>query len=105
MSELLSAPLTFSQLLRADNKFTDRDFMKVLSIGHPKLKSREANPSLFTVGELILLAALIKRPIEEVMKVVLDQVARDEQAANKREEAIEQAVGRKYPLRKPKASN
>lgn len=98
-------PQSFSKLLRAGNKFTDRDFMKVLSMGHPTLKRREADPSLFTVGELLVLAKLIDQPIKEVMKVVLEQVTKDREAEEKREEAIEQAAGRKYFPRKPKVSN
>ncbi|WP_324680127.1 hypothetical protein [Hymenobacter sp. GOD-10R] len=97
-------PKTFSELLREGNQFTDRDFMKVLAMGHPKLKSREADPSLFTVGELMLLAKLINTPIKQVMTVVLDQIARDTDAEQKREQAVEQAVGRKYYPRKLKSS-
>lgn len=93
---------TFSQLLRADNRFTDRDFMKALGMGHPKLKSREADPSLFTVGELMLLSSLIGRPIKEVMRVVLAQAEHNPQVAEKSKEAQEQVVGRKYHPRKAK---
>ncbi len=89
---------TFSQLLRADNRFTDRDFMKALGMGHPKFKSREADPSLFTVGELMLLATLIK----DVMRVVLVQAEHNPQVAEKSKEAQEQVVGRKYHPRKAK---
>ena len=96
-------PQTFSQLLRADNHFTDRDFMKALGMGHPKLKRREADPSLFTVGELVLLANLIGHSIQEVMRVVLTQVEHDPQIAEKSKEAQQQVVGRKYYPRKPKA--
>ena len=95
-------PLTFSQLLREDNKFTERDFMKVLGISHTKLKRLEADPSLFTVHDLLVLAQLIEKPIKRVMAIVLDQTAQDEQAAQEREEAVKQATGRKYSPRKPK---
>ncbi|MBC6992491.1 hypothetical protein [Hymenobacter sp. BT491] len=100
--ETLGHAQTFSQLLREGNKFTDRDFMKVLAMGHPKLKRREADPSQFTVGELLVLATLIGRPITEVMKVVLAQVTSNKEAAQKREEAVELAAGRKYFPRQPK---
>lgn len=93
---------TFSQLLRADNRFTDRDFMKALGMGHPKLKSREADPSLFTVGELMLLAALIGHPIQEVMRIVLAQAEHNPQVADKSKEAQKQVVGRKYYPRNAK---
>lgn len=95
-------PQTFSQLLREGNRFTDRDFMKVLGIGHPALKRRQADPSLFSVAELLLLATLLGRPIKQVLKLVLEQVATDPEAAQKREEAVEQAVGRQRFPRPPK---
>ncbi|GGF27107.1 hypothetical protein [Hymenobacter cavernae] len=95
-------PPTFTELLREGNKFTDRDFMKVLGISHTKLKRLEADPSLFTVNDLMVLALLIEKPIKKVMAVVLEQVAQDEQAAQEREEAVKQATGRKYYPRKPK---
>jgi transcriptional regulator with XRE-family HTH domain len=95
-------PQTFSQLLREGNKFTDRDFMKVLATSHTKLKRLEADPAQFTISDLMLLAQLIERPIKEVMKVVMAQAERDEEAAEKRGEAIKQATGRKYFPRKPK---
>jgi hypothetical protein len=66
-------PQTFSQLLREGNKFTDRDFMKVLATSHTKLKRLEADPAQFTISDLMLLAQLIERPIKEVMKVVMAQ--------------------------------
>jgi hypothetical protein len=97
-----TTPSTFRQLLREGDRFTDRDFMRVLGIGHPKLKSREADPSLFTVAELLLLAKLIGRPIKDVMKIVLAELERNPQATEKYEEATGQAVGRKYYPRKPK---
>lgn len=93
---------TFSQLLRADNRFTDRDFMKALGMGHPKLKRREADPSLFTVGELLLLATLLGHPIQDVMRVVLAQAAHNPRVAEKSKEAQGQVVGRKYFPRQPK---
>ncbi|WP_223654532.1 hypothetical protein [Hymenobacter psoromatis] len=93
---------TFSQLLRADNRFTDRDFMKALGMGHPKLKSREADPSLFTIGELMLLANLIGRSVKDVMQVVLAQAEHNPQVAEKSKEAQELVVGRKYYPRKAK---
>ncbi|WP_324680814.1 hypothetical protein [Hymenobacter sp. GOD-10R] len=95
-------PLTFSQLLREDNKFTERDFMKVLGISHTKLKRLEADPSFFTVHDLLVLAQLIDKPISKVMAVVLEQAAQDTQAVQQREEAVKQAAGRKYSPRKPK---
>ncbi len=105
---VLSSPMkpeptqTFSQLLRADNRFTDRDFMKALGMGHPKLKSREADPSLFTIGELMLLANLIGRSVKDVMQVVLAQAEHNPQVAEKSKEAQELVVGRKYYPRKAK---
>lgn len=100
--DTIDHPQTFSQLLREGNKFTDRDFMRVLAMSHTKLKRLEADPSLFTVADLMLLAQLIDRPIKKVMKVVLEQVATDTAAAEKREEAVKQAAGRKYFPRVPK---
>jgi transcriptional regulator with XRE-family HTH domain len=95
-------PQTFSQLLREGNRFTDRDFMKALSIGHPGLKQREADPSRFTIGELKLLAKLLGRPVEKLMKVVLAELDRNPEVAGKLEEAVEQVVGRKHFPRAPK---
>lgn len=96
-------PQTFSQLLREENRYTDRDFMKALSMGHPKLKAREADPSLFTVRELALLAALIGRPLPDVMKVVLVQAQHNPQVAEEGKGAKKQVVGRKRQPRKAKS--
>lgn len=95
------SPPTFSHLLREGDRFTDRDIMKVLSIGHPALKRRELDPSLFTVGELLRLATLLGRPIAEVLRVVLAEVARNDEAAQQRATAVEQVAGRKYHRRLP----
>lgn len=92
----------FGEFLREGNRLTDRDFMKALATAHITLKKREADPSQFTVGQLLMLADLIERPIEEVMAVVLAQIARNPEAAEKRQEAQKQVVGRKYRVRKPK---
>lgn len=90
------------EFLREGNKLTDRDFMKALETAHITLKKRENDPTQFTVGQLLMLADLIGRPIEDVMAVVLAQIARNPEEAKKREEAKKQVVGRKYQVRKPK---
>lgn len=95
-------PQTFSQLLREGNRFTDRDFMKALGVGHPALKQREADPSLFTMGELLLLAKLLGRPIKSIVKMVLEELERNPKATQKVEVAVEQVVGRKHFPRAPK---
>jgi hypothetical protein len=93
---------TFSELLREGNHFTDRDFMKALAMGHPKFKAREADPSLFTVGELMLLATLLGQPIRQVMEVVLAEAERNPAVVQKSEGAKGQVVGRKNFPRKSK---
>lgn len=90
---------TLSQLLREGNRFTDRDFMKLLSMGHPKLKACEANPLLFTLKDLLLLAELIGRPVREVLRVVLAEV--EPQVAELRNLVASQAAGRKNFPRTP----
>lgn len=95
-------PQTFRQLLREGNRFTDRDFMKALGVGHPALKQREANPGLFTMRELLLLAKLLERPKMELIEMVLADMERNPEAVEKLEEAAEQVVGRKHFPRLPK---
>ncbi|MBO3272964.1 hypothetical protein [Hymenobacter defluvii] len=92
-------PQTFSQLLREGDKFTERDFKKLLNVGYESLKRREMDPALFTMGELLLLSKLIGKPIKDVVKLVLEEISRNTEAAAKREEAVEQVVGRQ---RQPK---
>lgn len=86
---------TFSQFLRAGNQFTDRDLMKALSVGHRALKQREADPSLFTMGELLLLAKLLNAPKLHVVKMVVAEMERNPQAAERLAEAAGQVVGRR----------
>ena len=97
-----NAPQTFSQLLRAGNRFTDRDFMKALKIGHVALKQREGDPSRFTMGELLLLAKLLNQPKELLARMVWAELARNPEAARKIEGAAGQVVGRKNFPRSPK---
>jgi hypothetical protein len=67
--------------MREGNNYADRDFMKELAIGHPKLKACEADPSLFTVRELMLLSVLIGRPINKLLEAVLAEASKIEYVA------------------------
>jgi transcriptional regulator with XRE-family HTH domain len=94
---------TFSQLLRAGNRFTDRDFMRALGIGHVALKQREADPSLLTVRELLLLSKLLGQPKQKLVKIVWAEAARNSRLAAQLTQAAEQVVGRKNFPRTPAA--
>lgn len=95
-------PQTFSQLMREGNIFTDRDFMKVLGVGHPALKRREADPGRFTLDEVILLAKMLKIPVMSIAEVIMAEVRRNPKATRKADTAVEQAKGRKLFPRAPK---
>ncbi|RZK44612.1 MAG: hypothetical protein EOO61_03205 [Hymenobacter sp.] len=96
-------PQTFSQLMREGNRFTDRDFMKVLGIGHPALKGREADPSRFTLEELLRLAKMLNRPELSLFAVILEEVKRNLSITKKVEVAVKQSKGRKNFPRTPSA--
>jgi hypothetical protein len=96
-------PQTFSQLMREGNRFTDRDFMKVLGIGHPALKGREADPSRFTLEELQLLAEMLNRPAISLVAMILEEIKRNPNATGKVEVAVKQVKGRKIFPRTPSA--
>ena len=96
-------PQTFSKLLREGDQFTERDFMKVMGVGHPALKRREGDPSLLTVGEILAVAKLIGRPVDQVIKIVLAEVSRNKEVIEQLNQIPEQVTGRKYMPRKPKA--
>jgi len=95
---------TFAQLLREGNRYTDRDLMKVLGVGHGALKQREADPSRFTMGELARLAKLLGKAKLELVKLVLTEMERNPQVVEQVLEATSQVVGRKNYPRTPKAS-
>jgi hypothetical protein len=94
-----TTPATLRDLIRAGDRFTDRDFMSALGIGHLKLKRAEADPSLFTVAELQILATLTGHPLKRLLDLVTAEMARNPQVAEavagKVEAAKEQVVGRK----------
>jgi len=71
-------------------------------MSHPKLKSCEADPSLFTLRDLVLLAALVGRPVGDVVKIALVQAEHNPEVVEEREKAKSQIVGRKRQPRKPK---
>ncbi|WP_169515015.1 hypothetical protein [Hymenobacter norwichensis] len=96
-------PQTFSQLIRERDQFTDRDFMKVMGVGFGVLKRKEADPSLLTVAEMMGVAKMIKRPVEQVIKIVLAEVSRNKEVIEQLNQIPEQVIGRKYSPRKPKA--
>lgn len=98
----MAAHQTFSQLLREGDRFTDRDFMRVLSIGHPSLKRKESDPSQFTIGEVVLLAALVEKPVSQLLEAAVRQASQDQESAQQREAAVSQAEGRKYQRRRIK---
>jgi transcriptional regulator with XRE-family HTH domain len=95
---------TFAQLLREGNRYTDRDLMKVLGVGHGALKQREADPSRFTMGELARLAKLLGKSTLELVKLVLAEMERNPQVVEQVLEATSQVVGRKNYPRAPKAA-
>ena len=89
--------------MREGNRFTDRDFMRVLGIGHPALKRREADPSRFTLDELLLLAEMLNRPVMSITVIILEEMKRNPQATEKVEVTVKQAKGRKIFPRTPSA--
>lgn len=93
---------SFIDFLRADNRYTSRDLMKALGVGHPALKQREADPSLFTVGELLVLADLLGCDRLELIKMVFAELDRNPKALERVEEAAEQVIGRQRFPRTPK---
>lgn len=96
-------PRPFSQFIRAENRFTTRDLMKALGVGHGGLKQREADPSLFTVGELLLLAKLLNCSQMKILKMVTAELERSPKTIERLEKAVDQVVGRKNFPRTPKA--
>ena len=100
-----TSPKTLSDLLIGANQFTTRDLKKALGIGHPALKQRLADPSLFTMRELRLLAKLLGRPEMEVARMVFGEMSRNPQAAAELQESAEQVVGRQRAIRTPKQQN
>jgi len=90
---------TLRDLIRKGDRFTDRDFMNALGIGHLKLKRAEADPSLFTVAELQILATLTGHPLKCLLDLVTAEMERNprvaEAVAGKVEAAKGQVVGRK----------
>lgn len=92
-------PATLRDVIREGDRFTDRDFMSALGIGHLKLKRAEADPSLFTVAELQILATLTGHSLKRLLDVVMAEMERNpkvaEAVAEKVEAAKGQVVGRK----------
>lgn len=76
--------------------------MKVMGVGHPVLKRKEADPSLLTVAEMMGVAKMIGRPVEQVVKIVLAEVGRNKEVIEQLNQIPEQVTGRKYTPRKPK---
>lgn len=91
-------PQTISQLMREGNRFTDRHFMKALGVGHPALKRREADPSQFTLDEVIALAEMLQRPPMEIAVMILDEMKRNLKTKEKAAE-VKETVS-KMPARK-----
>ena len=96
-------PPKFSQLLREGNRFTDRDFMKALGIGHRALKQREADPSQFTLDEILLLAEMLKKPAISIATIIIDEMKRNPTVTEKVAVTMEQVKGRKLFPRTPKS--
>lgn len=84
--------------MREGNRFTDRHFMKALGIGHPALKRREADPSQFTVNEVIALAEMLQRPFMEITVAIIEELKRNRKTAEKAAE-VKETVS-KMPARK-----
>ena len=76
--------------------------MKVMGVGFPALKRKKADPSLLTVAEIMSVAKMIGRPVEQVMKIVLAEVSRNKAVIEQLNQIPEQVAGRKYTPRKPK---
>ncbi|MGI4735037.1 MAG: hypothetical protein ACRYG7_07655 [Janthinobacterium lividum] len=98
----LTTPGAFGDLLLGSDQFTVRELMKALGIGHPALKQRLADPSLFTLRELRLLSKLLSRPEMEVARMVFEEMSRNPQAVAELRESAGQVVGRQRAPRTPK---
>lgn len=77
-----SPPPTISQLMRAGNRFTDRNFMKLLGVGHPALKQLEANPGLISFEQFLVLAELLGQPAVWLVQLALAEIARNSAATD-----------------------
>lgn len=88
-------PTTLSQLMRAGNRFTDRDFMNVLGVGHPQLKQMEANPYLFSVDQLARLAGMLGKPTMLLAQLALEQLSRNPDANEQAAAALKKVTGRR----------
>jgi hypothetical protein len=90
-----NTPSSLRELLREGDRFTDRNFMAVLGIGHPMLKRLEADPSLFSMADLQALATLTGHSLKKLVELVIAEMERNPAVAEKREEVALQTVGRK----------
>lgn len=92
---------TLTKLIYESNRFTALDLVKLLRIGHRALRKREADPSLFTLGELALLAKHLGRPTSELVGLALADMEKSPELAQRLEAGAEQVAGRKYAARIP----
>lgn len=93
-----TAPQTISQLMRAGDRFTDRDFMRVLEIGHPTLKRMEANPALFTLAHLSLLAGMLGKPTMLLARLVVEALGCNPVNKVQLAAALSKVTGRKNAM-------
>jgi len=97
-----TTPSTFGNLLIGPDQFTVRELMRALGIGHPALRQRLVDPSLFTMRELRLLSKLLSRSEMEVAQMVFEEMSRNPQANAELQESAEQVVGRQRAPRTTK---
>ena len=83
--------------MREGNRFTDRDFMRVLGVGHPALKKMEENPGLLSISQFLQLAELLGQPVAALVALAVgDGQGRPGFA---RKEALPVVAGRKHSYR------
>lgn len=74
MSTTTDTPKTFSELIRKDDRFTERDLQNLLKVNYRGLKQREDDPSKLSMAQLMWVATVFDIPLERLVELIKQEL-------------------------------
>ena len=94
MSTTTDTPKTFSELIRKDDRFTERDLQNLLKVNYRGLKQREDDPSKLSIAHLMWVATVFDMPLERLVELVKQELKHKPDALGNDLSGTKMVVGR-----------